>query len=285
MGVQPGTTRRNIVVMRLLILSDLHREIWYRSQTCYEGMADPCPQIDLAVSRPDVVVLAGDIDVGAGAVEWADRAFAGLPVIYVHGNHEGYGEHIDEVQDEIAVACKATGHVHYLNRRELVIDGVRFLGAALWTDFKLYGKDFYHAAVHDAGMMMNDYRRIRLARKGYRKLRPSDTERWHFEDRTWLESRLAEPFDGKTVVVTHMAPSERSIADQYKGDTLSPSFASNLDWLVERVDLWVHGHVHSTLDYRIGRGRVICNPLGYPDGRGRIRPENPAFDPNLIVEI
>ena len=82
-----------------------------------------------------------------------------------------------------------------------------------------------------------------------------------------------------------MAPSERSIADEYKGDTLSPSFASNLDHLVEQADLWVHGHVHSSFDYRIGRGRVVCNPLGYPGSYEKMRPENPTFDPNLVVEI
>ena len=271
--------------MRLLILSDLHREIWYRSQTQHEGMVDPCPKVDLAVSQPDVVILAGDIAVGARAVTWADQAFAGLPVLYVHGNHEGYGQNLDEVQQEIAEACAATGHVHYLDRREKVIDGVRFLGATLWTDFKLYGKGSSVLSKYDAGQWMNDYKRIRLAKKGYRKLRPEDTEQWHFRDRIWIEGRLAEPFDGKTVVVTHMAPSERSIADEYKGDSCSPAFASNLDHLVERADLWIHGHVHHSLDHLIGAGRVVCNPLGYPGRADRIRPENPAFDPNFIVEI
>lgn len=199
--------------MRLLILSDLHREIWYRTQTRYKGSVDPCPKIDLSISRPDVVILAGDIDVGTRAVAWADQAFPGLPVVYVNGNHEGYGQKLDEVQDEISEACEATGHVHYLNRRELVIGSVRFLGAALWTDFKLYGKEFHRAAVYDAGTLMNDYRRIRLGKQGYRKLKPRDTEQWHFEDRTWLESRLAEAFDGKTVAQsrtsTRATPSPR----------------------------------------------------------------------------
>lgn len=268
--------------MRLLILSDLHREIWCRDGATAGGWGDSCPKIDLSVSRPDVVVLAGDIDVGARGVEWAEKAFA-VPVIYVTGNHEGYGRNLDEVQDEIA--AKATGHVHYLNRRELIIDNVRFLGVTLWTDFKLYGREMYPVAMHDAGTLMNDYRRIRLAKKGYRKLNPRDTERWHFEDRTWLKSRLAQPFEGKTVVVTHMAPSERSIADEYKDDTLSAAYASDLEQLVEQTDLWIHGHVHSSLDYRVGRGRVVCNPLGYPGRYGRVRPENPAFDPNLVVDI
>lgn len=271
--------------MRLLILSDLHREVWYRSQAQYEGGMDPGPKIDPTISQPDVVILAGDIDVGARAVGWADKTFVGLPVLYVHGNHEGYGQNLDEVQKDIAEACAATSHVHYLDRREKVIDDVRFLGVTLWTDFKLYGKDTSVLAMYDAGQYLNDYKRIRLAKKAYRKLRPADTEGWHFEHRHWLQERLAEPFEGKTVVVTHMAPSERSIAEQYKGDPLSPAFASNLDHLVEQANLWVHGHVHSSFDYRIGRGRIVCNPLGYPGSYQHMRPENPDFNPNLIVEI
>lgn len=270
--------------MRLLVLSDLHREVWYRG-TRFGGVEDHFPPIDLAVSRPDVVILAGDIDTGDRAVQWAHETFVDLPVLYVSGNHEGYGHNLDEVQEEIEAAARTTGHVHYLNRRELVIKGVRFLGATLWTDFKLYGREFYPAAVYDAGKMMNDYKRIRLARRGYRKLRPSDTEGWHFEQRRWLSERLAEPFEGKSVVVTHMAPSERSIADEYQGDTLSPAFASNLESLVEQADLWVHGHVHSSFDYQVGGCRVVCNPLGYPGRNDRSRPENPAFDPNLVVEV
>ena len=64
--------------MRLLILSDLHRELWH----------DQAPKCDPTANRPDVVILAGDIDTGARAIEWAARQFTDLPVLYVHGNHE-----------------------------------------------------------------------------------------------------------------------------------------------------------------------------------------------------
>lgn len=58
-------------------------------------------------------------------------------------------------------------------------------------------------------------------------------------DRAWLESRLAEVFDGP-VVVNRMAPSKFSIAGEYKGDTLA---------LAERADLWIYGHAHASHDY------------------------------------
>lgn len=271
--------------MRLLILSDLHREIWYREQTRYEGQVDHFPAIDIARSRPDVVVLAGDIDADDRGVTWADEIFHGLPVVYVHGNHEGYGKALDELQRDIENACSRTKRVHYLNRRELVLGDVRILGATLWTDFMLYGRERQAMAMEEAGARINDYRRIRMNSELPAPLTPADTTRLHREDLAWLESQLAKPFVGKTVVVTHMAPSMRSISAQYRNGLISAAFASDLDYLIERADLWVHGHTHSSADYRVGACRVICNPLGYPSRDGMELPENSSFNPNLIVEV
>ena len=117
--------------MRLLILSDLHHELW----------REKAPQIDLTISRPDVVVLAGDISSGAKAVQWATDAFADTPVLYVSGNHEAYGKNLDDVHDDIEAACMAAPNVHFLNCSEYIHESVRFIGATLWTDFKLFGDE------------------------------------------------------------------------------------------------------------------------------------------------
>ncbi|WP_215884515.1 hypothetical protein [Acidithiobacillus sulfurivorans] len=29
--------------------------------------------------------------------------------------------------------------------------------------------------------------------------------------------------------------------------------------------IWIHGHVHDRMNYRIGKTRVLCNPWGYPN--------------------
>ena len=130
--------------MRLLILSDLHHELW----------REDAPQGDLALSRPDAVILAGDIDTGTRAVAWAASTFAGLPVLYVHGNHEGYGHYLDKVRQELRAACATTDNVHFLDADSHVITDqagkqVRFLGATLWTDFRLLGDDTRQAAMHE----------------------------------------------------------------------------------------------------------------------------------------
>lgn len=259
--------------MRLLILSDLHLELW----------REFAPKIDPLVSKPDVVVLAGDIDVGAKAVPWAAETFKGLPVLYVHGNHELYGKKMEEAHSEIYSACERTENVHFLNCGEFQIGQVRFLGATLWTDFRLLGDDDRQASMREAESVMNDYKRIRLAQKGYRKLRAADTAQFHSIQKSWLNRKLDESFDGRTVVITHMAPTMKSVSDEDSQLRILASYASRLDELVAKADFWIHGHIHSSVDYQVGKCRVVSNPCGYKTRSGSA--ENERYDPNFILEL
>jgi len=259
--------------MRILLLSDLHHELW----------REHAPVIDPSQSNPDVVILAGDINTGNKAVAWAAATFSKIPVVYVHGNHEAYGSNLEYVQRQIQVACENSSNVHFLNCGEFIHQGVRFLGATMWTDFRLFGDETRVVAMRESEMAMNDYRLIRLGSQSYRCLRASDTEALHIQQRAWLHEQLDTPFDGKTVVVTHMAPTLQSVALQYASDLISATYASRLDALVEKADLWVHGHMHDSFDYRVGKCRVVCNPCGYRYSDGSI--ENQRFNPNFIIEI
>ena len=270
----PRTLR--LFAMRLLILSDLHLEVW----------REDAPAIDLS-GRPDAVILAGDIDTGASAIAWAARTFGALPVLYVHGNHEGYGHQLEQMQAAIHDACaSANAHgadIRLLDGDAVEFNGVRFLGATLWTDFLLFGEERLEEALSAAQSYMPDYQCISTGGTAPRLLCAQDTAALHARHRTWLSEQLALPFDGRTVVITHMAPSMRSVEEQYATNLGSPAFASRLDELVAQADLWVHGHMHASHDYRIGECRVVCNPCGYrwPDGT----PENEQFNPGLTVEL
>lgn len=186
--------------------------------------------------------------------------------------------------------------VHLLDGRVVVLDGVRFLGCTLWTDFQLgivradghVRSNADHSMAY-AGQFMNDYALIRLElpaspgdhRRRYRRqLLPTDTLSIHLLERGWLADQLTTPFDGPTVVVTHHAPHRGSLADVFSGSPLSAAFVSELPASFFAVPvLWIHGHTHTSFDYRVGNCRVVCNPRGYPM---RLRPahENEAFDPH-----
>ena len=118
---------------------------------------------------------------------------------------------------------------------------------------------------------------------GFRKLRAADTAMFHAQQKAWLARELAQPFDGHTVVISHMAPSLQSVDDAYGSEGCAPAYASRLDELAAQADLWVHGHIHASRDYRIGSCRVVSNPCGYRTRSGA--PQNPDFDPDFIVEL
>jgi Icc-related predicted phosphoesterase len=103
-----------------------------------------------------------------------------------------------------------------------------------------------------------------------------------FGTRFSLPPMLAQPFAGKTVVVTHHAPSSKSVPPRYAHDLLTPAFASNLDVLMDgdRTALWIHGHMHDPFDYEICGTRVVCNPRGYAPNA-----LTPDFRPDWVVEI
>jgi Icc-related predicted phosphoesterase len=248
--------------MRLHILSDLHLEFAPFQPTQVEA---------------DVIILAGDVHTGKNGIQWILKNFPDRPVIYVLGNHEFYGQKIPKLIGEIKSLAQGT-HVHVLENDSVEINGVVFLGATLWTDFKLNG-DVVMAEV-TAQTNMTDFRRIRVT-PSYRKFRPNDARRLHEQSVQWLSKEMEGLAGKKTVVVTHHAPSPKSVPDRYRNDPLNPAYASDLDRFItdNHASLWVHGHIHHYLDYHIGNTRIIANPRGYPDAA------TPRFNPALVVEI
>lgn len=230
----------------------------------------------------DVVVIAGDLgEDTVKSIRWiADNGF-GKPVIYVPGNHDFYGKTIDgNLEDALEEAAKHPS-IHLLQNSHVDIDGVRFIGATLWTDYALDGEAFRWAAYTAAQSGMNDHKRIRVRASGYSKFRTKEAYMDHVRSREYITAMLREPFNGPRVVVTHHAPSARSIDHgRFRHSLLNPAYASNLDHLVEWSDLWVHGHIHKTSDYNIGDARVICNPRGYA-----AYGETTGFDPSLVVDV
>ena len=265
--------------MKLLILSDIHLE-WARF--------DPPP-----TELFDAVVLAGDISRGPKAVAWAQRdaTFGGKPVVLVPGNHEFYGLERERTLELMRERAQGS-NVHLLDRDELVLTGsagerVRFLGATLWTDFAVYGPDIA-AAMAAARVGLNDFAgSIRQRHElGQRRFTPEDSAREQELSRIWLAQCLAQPCPeaGTTVVVTHHGPSMRSIVSKYAGHELNPCFVSELpaSFFAHPV-LWVHGHIHSSVDYCVDRTRVVTNPRGYRFRDGSF--ENADFRSDLVIEV
>ncbi|GAB3666693.1 metallophosphoesterase [Ramlibacter alkalitolerans] len=252
------------MALKLQIVSDLHLS--------RAGLALPATDADL-------IVLAGDLARPREALAWATGL--GKPALYVPGNHEFYGGSLEGTIAELRALCQGTP-VRLLHDEEVVIDGVRILGTTLWTAFRLPTLPDREASVQAATSFMRDFARIRLREGDDALLQADDCAALFARHSQWLRERLAQPHAGPTVVISHHAPSMRSIHPRFAGSPVNLCFVSDAEDLLPGVDLWIHGHTHDSFDYRVGATRVVCNPRGYVrDGV----PENARFDPALVLEV
>lgn len=163
-----------------------------------------------------------------------------FPGVHVMGNHDYYGGYFPEPGDGQFTAY---------------VGDLKVVGCTLWTPMKDEDWPLYVHGMQDA--------------KSISKMSPAAMRECHEADLEFIRSSDAD------VVVTHHAPSFKSIAKKYEGNSLNKFFACRLDEngvrtpsfinsLKKKPLLWVHGHVHGDFDYLIGETRVVCRPRGYP---------------------
>ena len=243
--------------MKIQVVSDLHLEFG---------------AIDLQAHDRDLLVLAGDTNMGRDALPFLEEQLELSPVIYVMGNHEYYDHSIEEINDYWINLNKPDLHV--LENRSVTIDGVDFFGCVLWTDME--DGDGY--AIRQSRNKMNDYA---LIRKNGKRLDPKDTMEIHKQSVAWLDEAMAQSTNPK-IVITHHMPSAKSTTPGYKGSDINGAYYSELDWLIlkHQPNYWLHGHTHSSCEYEIEATRVLCNPRGYYP-----KHLNQEFDPQLLITI
>jgi predicted phosphodiesterase len=267
--------------MKLRILSDLHVEHF---------------DCTLSAVDADAILLAGDIGSGLRGMHWAAAQFgaeiaAGVPVVYVPGNHEFYGSDMSEWTDSAKTLAAKKGLV-FGDFASVLLEKegerpVRVLAVTLWTDFAVFGEGRVEYCAKRTELALNDYN---LITTGGRRLRWGDTKAIHEKAMTWLRAECAKANANgeKVVVVSHHGPSLHCSLPVYKDDPVTAGFVSNLEaFAAENVDVWQHGHVHNCVDLSLGRCRVVANPRGYPLQRWNpsTRFENQQFKPELVIEI
>ena len=248
--------------MKLALYSDLHLEMVLRPK----GAMHWSP----AEFDVDAVVLAGDIAGGTDGLCWAAEAFRQCPVspeiLYIAGNHEYYSQDRRHLLAEMRETAAKLG-IHFLENEVLELNGVRFLGTTLWSDFALYGAAAKAKHMKAAQQRIRDYSAI--LSDDDRHIDPKETSHLHLEARAFLERELEKPFSGKTVVVTHFAPHPECVPEQFRGSVLSPYFTSDMTPLMRRhaIDLWAFGHTHHNINFIESGCRVVSNQMGYPTER------------------
>ena len=231
--------------------------------------------------------------------DWGLRRFSPLPqyagwptpVLFCPGNHEYDGLDFDATHAALRACCERLGIV-WLEREQWLYQGVRFVGTTLWSDFDALADLPFSGRGLPADPLA---RRLKLRERAYRAanhyLRKMHTRR-HGQGfdaaamreqalscQDWLRAALAQPHAGPTVVATHFAPSLRSHDPRYGINPGTAGFCNALDELLPQADLWLHGHLHCAQDYRVGRCRVVANPLGYAD-----KNEQAGFLPEQLID-
>ncbi len=254
-------------MLRLQLASDLHLEL--NEQTDQQVPFRVLPDVDL-------VVLAGNVGGCMRGMEFA-RGLK-VPVLYVPGTQEHAGLEVD--QTTMVMKFEAiNSRVKVLQSNSVVIGGVRFLGTTLWPDFG--------TPAHPG--------RLALAMAPYEDIRhkanpiPYAALLWHHNCAiAWLAKRLAQPFKGPTVVVSHHPPHPKSTPLQGPMDPIAPTNRTRLTKLIESAALWLHGGVSAACDYRIGATRVVSNPFGSPADRDytySVALDSNRYDPEQVIDV
>lgn len=253
--------------MNIQLLSDLHLEAhphWH---------ATPAQGADL-------LVLAGDIgsyqpgsglqDEDFGLARFSPLHGWPVPVLFVPGNHEYDGLDFDIAHARLQATCARLG-ITWLERTVQVIQGVRFVGTTLWSDFDALAQGTDTAAGLTQALRQRD-KAFRAANFYLQKtggtrhgepLLADGVRELALTCQQWLREALVQPFDGTTVAVTHFAPSLRSADPRYGLTPGTAGFCNALDDLLPAAQLWLHGHLHCRIDYTQNGCRVVANPLGY----------------------
>ena len=242
--------------MKIAFASDLHTE---------------ASGIDLDTGHSDVFAAIGDIQAPRGrlrgvdeheGVWWLRERVGDKPVLFVPGNHDYEGSRPLEALDAMRRAAEGS-NVHVLWNESIDIDGVRFLGTPLWSN-PFQGREEQADKIAMAIENGTDLNRV------YGDDGKPLSVQWvidqHQQARRFLLDELTRDLHIPKVVLTHWAPSARSQKPEYAEKIIAGYWASDSEDLVALAHLWLHGHIHDTVDYRIGndpeRGQVMSNPRG-----------------------
>lgn len=248
----------------------------------------------------DVLILAGDIceakELGKEfhSTKSLDRKPGAFPcydffhyecakykkVFYVLGNHEHYRGRFDKTKEFIQ--SMMPDNVTVLENEVVEYEGVMFMGSTLWTNLNNGDSlTMYHIK-----QMMNDYKVIQFhdtVKNVYHKLPPEVTFKTHVHTMQYFREMLSIHRDKPFVVITHHAPSFMSTPPRFKHEhTMNGGYASDLSEDIldnENIRVWVHGHMHDPVDYKIGETRVLSNPRGY------VPYEGDEFLPGFYFEV
>lgn len=249
--------------MKFQYVSDLHREF---SEHKVDQLAD-------------CLLLAGDIGVGCDE-EWITEHCERFEhVVMVAGNHEFYHQNMGKtIEDFINLEIKVK-NFHFLNNDLIELEGIKIAGTTMWSP--MYSSK--NKLLIEQGLM--DFKLIRVGKCfGYKKGVKFSSHLAEFYFKEAKRFLIENPAD---IVITHHAPHYNSTAERFKDSPYNDAFYADMSEILDREQIWVHGHMHNSSDYKVGNTHILCNPRGYVDDRGYIPHEesNPQYNALNYFEV
>jgi predicted phosphohydrolase len=254
-------------ILRIKVESDIHID--------FEGHFPKLDDVDL-------YILPGDVGEDVRGLRFCKELlikYPNLNIIHVPGNHEYYRgnkytlEKIDAILSEESFN---TLRYHYLQNSSVVLQGIKFIGATLWTDFN----NMDPVDMVTAQTIMGDFKAIRTKEGGYSRLLPNKVVRLHKRSREYIFNEL-ERSEEPCIVVTHHKPYRSEYND------LAPAYEVDMDESFDNCNnlpkYWFYGHTHKSEVYLCDRFReevtFISNCKGYPFEKST------GFDSDFILDI
>ena len=241
--------------MRFKLLSDLHLEFYARRPFYRDAIVEWEPK-ETDEDADTVLLLAGDIHDGKKALHWIDKMTKRFyHIVYILGNHEFEVNEIRDFWKGVRL-----NNFTFLDNDTLYLPGVRVIGGTLWTQV---------TNPHARWMgpkRMTDYRVTTVREQGITmRMNVGHTDKMHFETVEYIRAELEQPWEGKTIVMTHHLPHPLCVHEKWEGSDLNAFYMTDLEHIIRKydIDAWVHGHTHDNVDVEVHETRILCNPMGY----------------------
>lgn len=243
--------------MNVRCLSDLHFEFEKDGGEVFINAQD--------TRGVDILVLAGDVgtvkNLGNSLIALCEK-YKGIPIVYVPGNHEWYDAKIGQLGRILSYVQKEYSNFHWFRNEAKVINRIKFIAGTMW--FRWTPEcSMFQSGINDSRAISDWFMLVRAENERFMKV-------------------LDQELDENSIVVTHHAPTWKSVSPYFVGAKLNCFYVNDCADLIlgRNPKLWIHGHMHESFNYRVGETLVVANPRGYVGYE-----ENPAFDPNILLDL
>jgi Icc-related predicted phosphoesterase len=233
-------------------------------------------------------VLAGDIHVGKSLIDFVQRVNGALPnthIIFIAGNHEFYRQCRTTTLTIYREAFSSHKMIHFLENDYIDIDGVRFIGATLWTGFPLHSPKYTLEEVMTyAKDNVSDFSLIADETNPLKMFTPMIAKTLFNESKAEIIKILEQSNPKKCVVVTHFPPAKQVLHPLYPPDLVTSYFTTDCLDIINTYQpaYWFYGHNHWSDRTSIGSTKLVSNQFCYPNERWKT---GCSFDPYCCVQI